>query len=117
MVALVEAVQGRHEHGRRLPAPYVDHGRYALAAEQRCPAHAAAADSDATTRLGCAGGCLCGLAVNELLNVRPMRRKIEQQEKEAAGIASTGSAEPRALPSGHLLMPDGRILTKREQSL
>ena len=51
------------------------------------------------------------------MNVRPMRRKLEQQEKEAAGIASTGSAEPRALPSGHLLMPDGRILTKREQSL
>ena len=46
-----------------------------------------------------------------------MRKKLEQQEKDAAGIASTGSAEPRVLPNGQLLMPDGRILTKREQSL
>ena len=66
-------------------------------------------------RRGCAGGCVCGLALNEYINVRPMRRKLDQQEKEAAGIAGTASAEARVLPSGQLLMPDGRIMTKREQ--
>ena len=64
-----------------------------------------------------AGGCVCGLALNEYINVRPMRRKLDQQEKEAAGIAGTASAEARVLPSGQLLMPDGRIMTKRKQSL
>ena len=54
-----------------------------------------------------AGACLCGLAINEMILVRPARQKLERSEAEQA--AFDAGAEPRVLASGAVLMPDGRI--------
>ena len=57
-----------------------------------------------------AGACLCGLAVNEVVFVRPARARLERSEAEEAALLS-GNA-PRELASGATLMPDGRIVKK-----
>jgi hypothetical protein len=55
-----------------------------------------------------AGCCLCGLAVNEVIFVRPARDRLERAEMEQAAIDA--GAEPKLLSTGALLMPDGRIV-------
>ena len=60
-----------------------------------------------------AGACLCGLAVNELVFVQPARRRLERLEAEEA--AALAGVEPRPLPGGAVLMPDGRIVPKERR--
>lgn len=55
-----------------------------------------------------AGFCLCGLAVNEVVFVRPARRALERSEAEQAAVDM--GTQPRVLASGATLMPDGRIV-------
>ena len=54
---------------------------------------------------------LAGLAINEFVNVRPARERLERTEAEESARAL--GIEPREIAGGKLLMPDGRVVLKK----